>query len=562
MGVNQSVGAVHEARRGKRGFRRRRHQRTPSNSSTGSASSVGDSGGRSGWNSHLPEAQRPHHLVLYDSDTESESGDSEASAPYLDFNTSLSFVLEHNLLRREFELSVAARHATEHLLFLRDLDTLDEMLREPSKTVTKPMKTMISFIADEYVDHDAVCSVNISSRCRNTTLERVSDFNTRPTRDQIRNLFVLARQEVWSLLETNFLREFIVEFNRSMETSSVTGVSSRRTSISSSHSRDSMMTPMSMTPSPSATEGVVRVVIVGGGIAGATVAKVLCSDKLRRFHVTIIDNKTYMEYTPWITRVMLHPKQHKSICVKYADVLPIKDKTCRLIVGEARAIRDRHVVVGFREVHFDYCVVATGSHYQLALKSMGQSLEARYKQLSRLNRQVNKAKSALLIGGGLVACKLACEIKEATPGKPVQICTSGDRLLGRLPPETHDIVHERLTKELGVAVHLQERIVRYDENAQGFTSASGHTFSAEKSFWCGGAHPNTAALVPQFPQCLTKRGFARCNDSFQLVPDKKELRGIPVADGRVFVCGDICTTEHEKTVQFAHATARVVAHNM
>ena len=46
-----------------------------------------------------------------------------------------------------------------------------------------------------------------------------------------------------------------------------------------------------------------RVVIIGGGFAGSTVAMKLQSD----FNVTLIDDKDYFEYTPGVLRAIVEP---------------------------------------------------------------------------------------------------------------------------------------------------------------------------------------------------------------------------------------------------------------
>ncbi len=55
-----------------------------------------------------------------------------------------------------------------------------------------------------------------------------------------------------------------------------------------------------------------NVVVVGGGFAGAKIAKSLESS----YHVTLVDSKNYFEFTPSVLRVMVEPNHVNNIQVR------------------------------------------------------------------------------------------------------------------------------------------------------------------------------------------------------------------------------------------------------
>jgi len=96
--------------------------------------------------------------------------------------------------------------------------------------------------------------------------------------------------------------------------------------------------------------------------------------------------------------------------VKYKGKL-IQNGT--LLTGFLSAVGRDHVQVGSRRavVPYDYLVLATGSSYSSNIKAPNASLEYRHKQMVAENRVLLEAKKVLVIGGGLVGCEIATEIK-------------------------------------------------------------------------------------------------------------------------------------------------------
>src|SRR3989344_843508 len=103
-----------------------------------------------------------------------------------------------------------------------------------------------------------------------------------------------------------------------------------------------------------------RVLIIGGGFAGSTAARMLEKD----FDVTLIDSKDYFEFTPGILRTLLEPKHVEKIQVLHKNYL----KKTRIIKGIVESIDRKNVFLGRRKIRYDYLVVCSGSRYSLPIK--------------------------------------------------------------------------------------------------------------------------------------------------------------------------------------------------
>ncbi|MES1912087.1 MAG: hypothetical protein MHM6MM_004422 [Cercozoa sp. M6MM] len=482
----------------------------------------------------------------------------DCTPPVLDpESVTLREVLRDPLLSREFELFVAMQLAEENITFVRDASQL-YAIHEPAHT-----RRLTAFLMREYLLPTAPMSLNLSSSTRDAILrehERICNTQapvTQASLQETRRIFDKAMEEVEKLLEQNFLRNFVRDFNERTQAGCATPVTPSLGSMS-----------MARQPDP---ENKVRVVIVGGGVAGSTVAKLLLADRARRFRVTLIDSKQYFEFTPWISRSMVHPdKFAEKVCVDHEDYLGV-DKLNRsgylpladVLVGDVRVVRQHYVVVGFRKVQYDYLVVASGAHYPSTLKPQNVTRAYRAKQMRAENVELAEAESVLLVGGGLVACTLAAEIKVEHPDKQVTIVCSNRRLLARVPG-AHDLLHRRLVKELGVEVQLARRVTHFDARSDAFACSDGRLIRADKTYWCAGPVPNTQFMLPEFASCVTRGGHCFVNGAMQLsyVPEYSDGKQGVANGGRVFVAGDCAEVQHERTVQMAHETAALVARNI
>ncbi|KAH9303069.1 hypothetical protein KI387_014652, partial [Taxus chinensis] len=218
-----------------------------------------------------------------------------------------------------------------------------------------------------------------------------------------------------------------------------------------------------------------RVVIVGGGIAGANAVKALENYA----DVTLIDPKEYFEI-PWAKlRCMVEPSFGERSVFLHSEYL----KTAKLITSAVTSVTEEAVLTASGEdVKYDYLVFATGTAYD------GPPTKAdRLRQIEADNKKIKDAKTVVIIGGGPTGVELAGEIAVDFPEKKVILVHGGSRLL--------EFVGEKASrktlawmKKKKVEVHLNERIdlTSITETTTSFTTSSGKIIEADCHFVCIG----------------------------------------------------------------------------
>jgi pyruvate/2-oxoglutarate dehydrogenase complex dihydrolipoamide dehydrogenase (E3) component len=220
--------------------------------------------------------------------------------------------------------------------------------------------------------------------------------------------------------------------------------------------------------------------------------------------------------------------QPKAICSPGADmkdsesywprsVCSFKGSTItngRLISGFLTAVAKDHVQVGSKRtvVQYDYLVLATGSSYASNIKAPNASLEFRHKQMTQEYKALKDASSVLVIGGGLVGCEIAGDIKDEFPDHKVTIVQRGSAFLPRVRG-AHAKVCE-VWDEMGIEWHVNESIEQLDEMSGKYTSKSGREFTADKVYICSGPKANTGYLYDRqtdsrFTAALDRRSFVK-----------------------------------------------------
>ncbi|KAG2175180.1 hypothetical protein INT44_007668, partial [Umbelopsis vinacea] len=316
-------------------------------------------------------------------------------------------------------------------------------------------------------------------------------------------------------------------------------------------------------PLPAETDGTrKRVVIVGGGFTGCTVASIL--DPMSRFEVVLIDNKDSFEYTPSLIRNLVSPA-HFSSSVRIPHNTYVKNG--RVIIGHAHGISSsaRHILVNDTEISFDYLVLATGSTYRSQFKSSDTSTLYRSSQIDNESRELRNAKSILIIGGGLVGCELASEVSRVYNGidrpkkQRITMVDSGNTLVQRSTPKQQKYAAQYLEK-LGVEVVLGERVIPFDDFHKGETiyiGASGKRYTGyDKVYFATGTKPASEILLQETDE------FANCIDCNGRICVKPTLQVDHWLFQHVFSGGDVTNVKEEKTGYAATLAGVVIARNI
>jgi len=286
-----------------------------------------------------------------------------------------------------------------------------------------------------------------------------------------------------------------------------------------------------------------RVVIVGGGFSGT-----ICAQSLEDyFHVTLIDNKDYFEFTPSVLRTIVEPHHVRKLQVLHTHYL----RTSTVIQKEVLRVEPDHIVLDDRNVNFDYLVINTGSTYQPPFKESRLIGSARGNTLRESYTSIRKAKKIIVIGGGLVGVEMAAEIVSHFQGKEVTLINSQSTVISRFPKKAVRYVEDFL-KSRGVNIICNERIVGHKN--QVFITDQGREFAADLAFLCTGIQANSGFMRDNFADCITPAGYIRTNDSLQLQGD--------IVYPNIFVAGDVADVKEEKLAQTAEKMAAVVANNI
>ncbi|KAI9322529.1 hypothetical protein BX666DRAFT_2109025 [Dichotomocladium elegans] len=302
----------------------------------------------------------------------------------------------------------------------------------------------------------------------------------------------------------------------------------------------------------------IRVVIIGGGFTGFTVAAIL--DPMPLFHVTVIDTKDSFEYTPGIIKTIVNPEECSSMRVRHDAYV----KNGRVIIGYATKVSDdaKSVVVNGETIELDYLVIATGSSYNSQLKSTDISVLYRSTGLEHVSEELAKARRVLIVGGGLVGCELASEIALRTfpgdfPHKHITLVESHDKVISRSDPGQRERAMDYLS-DLGIEVVCNERIVDLEgtENNGNYLGSSGRIYSGyDKVFMATGTRPNSQLIAtsPTLECCVDNWGRINVKPTLQV--DHYKYR-------HIFAGGDVTNIVEEKTGYAATLAGVCIARNI
>lgn len=284
-----------------------------------------------------------------------------------------------------------------------------------------------------------------------------------------------------------------------------------------------------------------KVVIIGGGFAGSYAAKKLEKD----FSVTLIDTKDYFEFTPGILRTIVEPTHLRKIQVLHAHYL----KWAELVVGRVTDVTDTAVLIGKRKVAYDYLIIASGSHYNAPFKEHNVFADWRGKKLREYYDNLCKARSVLIIGGGIVGVEMAGEIFDKYGNeKDVTIVHAKDRLIDRNHAKAIQYAETYLVKR-GLKVQYNERV----ESIKGkicYTN-KGKEICPDLIFLCTGITPNYLFMKKHLKDHL--------NERHQVIVDSHlRLRG----KKNIFAIGDVVDVQEEKTAQNAERQASLIVSNI
>ncbi|KAH0465083.1 hypothetical protein IEQ34_005186 [Dendrobium chrysotoxum] len=268
-----------------------------------------------------------------------------------------------------------------------------------------------------------------------------------------------------------------------------------------------------------------RVVVVGGGIGGGFIAKILQSSQNE---VTLIDPKEYLEITWAQLRSMVEPSFAERALIKHSEYLT--DVT--IVSSHATNVTNHEVqTADGRTFPYDYLVVATGHPASNKIKS---------------------SNSILIIGGGPTGVELAGEIAVDFPEKKVTLVHKGSRLMEFIGPKASRKTFNWLVKKK-VEVILGQTVDLESLSEGGvYVTSGGEKISADCHFVCVGKPVASSWLHDSIlKQSLDNKG--------QLMVDANlRVKG----SDNIFAIGDITDVPEVKQGFLAEKHAAVAAKNL
>lgn len=327
-----------------------------------------------------------------------------------------------------------------------------------------------------------------------------------------------------------------------------------------------------------------RIVIIGGGFAGISLAKKLRNKKVQ---VVLLDKHNYHNFQPLMYQVATGGLEPDSIAYPIRKVVQeFRDFYFRL--AEVREIdaNNNKVIADIGELKYDYLVIATGSktnyfgnkeieRNSMAMKTIPQSLNIRSLILENfeqalLTNDIDERHSLMnfvLVGGGPTGVELAgalAEMKKAILPKDypdldvrkmeINLIQSGDRILNTMSENASEKA-EKFLLNLGVSVWKNVRVTGYDGKI--VSTNSDLSFDSATVIW-------TAGVQGALPHGLKADSFIKNVDRIK-VNQFNQVEGYT----NLFAIGDIAvmTSEaypqgHPMMAQPAMQQGRLLAENL
>lgn len=327
-----------------------------------------------------------------------------------------------------------------------------------------------------------------------------------------------------------------------------------------------------------------RIVIIGGGFAGISLAKKLRNKKVQ---VVLLDKHNYHNFQPLMYQVATGGLEPDSIAYPIRKVVQeFRDFYFRL--AEVREIdaNNNKVIADIGELKYDYLVIATGSktnyfgnkeieRNSMAMKTIPQSLNIRSLILENfeqalLTNDIDERHSLMnfvLVGGGPTGVELAgalAEMKKAILPKDypdldvrkmeINLIQSGDRILNTMSENASEKA-EKFLLNLGVSVWKNVRVTGYDGKI--VSTNSDLSFDSATVIW-------TAGVQGALPHGLKADSFIKNVDRIK-VNQYNQVEGYD----NLFAIGDIAVMiseeypqGHPMMAQPAMQQGRLLAENL
>lgn len=193
-----------------------------------------------------------------------------------------------------------------------------------------------------------------------------------------------------------------------------------------------------------------RLVIVGGGFAGVTIARALDPD----FDVCLVERRDQFYHNVGAMRAYAGGLPFERLLIPYSKLL----RRGRVVQDDAVTISEGGVRGALKIYEADVIVVASGSRHRLPFKTEFVDSLSFLAATSTLCEQLRDAAAVTVQGDGPVAVELAGEIRAWHPEKRVTLSARAARLLPAANnPRLGNVVLRQLEAQ-GVVVQFGQKV--------------------------------------------------------------------------------------------------------
>lgn len=275
-----------------------------------------------------------------------------------------------------------------------------------------------------------------------------------------------------------------------------------------------------------------RIVIVGGGFGGATIARQLTGRLPAGWEAVLVSEESYTTYNPMLPEVVGASIFPEHVVAPLRQVIDVR-RGVGFVMGRVAELdlQGRTVacetLAGMRSIAYDQLVLAFGNRARLdlipgmadhamPLKTVGDALHIRntgLRRLARIELETDPARRRRLghfvvIGGGFSGCETAGALADCLhdvaryyPGvaaeeRRVSVVHDGARLLPELPEEL-GAAAARMLERRGVAIRLNAAAAQI--GAEGVLLRDGDMLASETVIATVGTRTNPLAAAAGLP---------------------------------------------------------------
>lgn len=319
-----------------------------------------------------------------------------------------------------------------------------------------------------------------------------------------------------------------------------------------------------------------RVVIIGGGFGGISVAKYLGNKK--GFSVIMVDKNNYNFFPPLLYQVATGFLEASNISYPFRKMFQGKSNI-RFRMGELLQVypQENRIELSSGRLYYDFLVLATGtqSNYfglenvkanAIPMKTVNDALEMRNYLLQQLERasvtsdmaEREKLLTIVIAGGGPTGVEVSGmlaemrkfiirkdypEFRGARDLSHIYLIDGAPQLLSPMSTQSQKDTYTALSR-LGVKIKLDTEVKDYTEDT--VILSTGEHIQCKTLIWAAGV---AAKPVPGIPENAYGRGKRLLTDAFNRVKDCSNIYAI----------GDVCLLTDDPNFINGHPQVAQVA---